>query len=461
MHPSAFDSVPLLRVDRAHPVRGDSALTSTRWRAMDDARARRRIRAAVPEVLSTHPRLASLAQERWTGCHVDACIGASCWSSNGTDARPPCDFRVPASRLSADGTSTAMSEGSAGDHAPLKNSPSSTFSFDGWLGGSTGSSGISELSGRPHRVALPVAIPGRGGYRLVGGFGRRTRAFRGGRTRTPAWRSSRTEVTLAAITASDSAPEVEYRMGDAVSPAGIRSSRTDDSLHATGMPVHLRDRRVPRCLGDAVRRTDRSPTIARRTTPCESSGLIRGLSSHRRVAGRQCDVVGVWCSRRFDRRALAVQYDPLYPRNTLRPLIPCGCMGRSGGDSRGKCDRDTASGGAPVSPARPPPRHWHLRFRTATRHQPPQPVRPRNGEHPLAKMRLGRPSSGGIAAVVQHRVPRRRRRTGRHGSAVSSRIGRSTARDSLVDATGTRCWQPAPARAHGSDTHQVERSAPG
>ena len=135
---------------RRIPVRDDfRADVDAMAAAIDDATVL--IVGSAPQypqgVIDPIPELASLAAERGTGCHVDACMGGFVlpFLERHGHAVPPWDFRVPGvTSLSADlhkygyvpkGISVIM-------HRSKELRRHQTFSFDGWLGGFYGSSGI-------------------------------------------------------------------------------------------------------------------------------------------------------------------------------------------------------------------------------------------------------------------------------------------------------------------------------
>jgi glutamate/tyrosine decarboxylase-like PLP-dependent enzyme len=202
-------------------------------------------------VIDPIAELAALAAERGTGCHVDACMGGFVlpFLERRGHALPPWDFRVPGvTSLSADlhkygyvpkGISVIM-------HRSKELRRFQTFSFDGWLGGFYGSSGI--LGTKP---GGPIAA-GWAALQYLGedGYGRLSEqavaareAFVAGVRATPGLAIvGEPEVTLAAITASGSAPDVDvFALGDELFRRGWHLDRQGppDSLHATCMPVHL------------------------------------------------------------------------------------------------------------------------------------------------------------------------------------------------------------------------------
>ena len=121
-----------------------------------------------------------------------------------------------------------------------------TFSFDGWLGGFYGSSGIlGTKPGGPIAAAwAALQFLGEDGYRRLSeaAFTARERFVAGVRATPGLAIVGEPEVTLAAITASGSAPEVDvFALGDELFRRGWHLDRQGppDSLHATCMPVHL------------------------------------------------------------------------------------------------------------------------------------------------------------------------------------------------------------------------------
>jgi glutamate/tyrosine decarboxylase-like PLP-dependent enzyme len=202
-------------------------------------------------VIDPIPELASLAAERGTGCHVDACMGGFVLpflERNGHDL-PPWDFRVPGvTSLSADlhkygyvpkGISVIM-------HRSKELRRFQTFAFDGWLGGFYGSSGIlGTKPGGPIAAAwAALQFLGEEGYCRLSedAFTARERFVAGVRATPGLGIVGEPEVTLAAITASDAGPVVDvFALGDELFGRGWHLDRQGppDSLHATCMPNHL------------------------------------------------------------------------------------------------------------------------------------------------------------------------------------------------------------------------------
>jgi sphinganine-1-phosphate aldolase len=202
-------------------------------------------------VIDPIPELAALAADHGTGCHVDACMGGFVlpFLERSGHELPPWDFRVPGvTSMSADlhkygyvpkGISVIM-------HRSKDLRRYQTFSFDGWLGGFYGSSGI--LGTKP---GGPIAAGwaalqylGEEGYRRLSGeaFAARERFVAGVRATPGLAIVGEPEVTLAAITASGDAPKVDvFALGDDLFQRGWHLDRQGppDSLHATCMPVHL------------------------------------------------------------------------------------------------------------------------------------------------------------------------------------------------------------------------------
>lgn len=202
-------------------------------------------------VIDPIPELASLAAERGTGCHVDACMGGFVLpflERTGHDV-PLWDFRVPGvTSLSADlhkygyvpkGISVIM-------HRSKELRRYQTFSFDGWLGGFYGSSGIlGTKPGGPISAAwAALQFLGEEGYCRLSqeAFTARERFVAGVRATPGLGIVGEPEVTLAAITASGSALDVDvFALADELFRRGWHLDRQGppDSLHATCMPVHL------------------------------------------------------------------------------------------------------------------------------------------------------------------------------------------------------------------------------
>ena len=202
-------------------------------------------------VIDPIPELAALAQERGVGCHVDACMGGFVLpflERSGRDV-PPWDFRVSGvTSISADlhkygyvpkGISVIM-------YRSKDLRRHQTFSFDGWLGGFYGSSGIlGTKPGGPIAAAWAAfQYLGEDGYRRLcdDAFTARERFATGVRAIPGLAIVGEPEVTLAAITASASGPHVDvYALNDELSRRGWHLDRQGppDSLHATCMPVHL------------------------------------------------------------------------------------------------------------------------------------------------------------------------------------------------------------------------------
>jgi glutamate/tyrosine decarboxylase-like PLP-dependent enzyme len=202
-------------------------------------------------VIDPIPDLASLAADRGTGCHVDACMGGFVlpFLARGGHHVPPWDFRVPGvSSLSADlhkygyvpkGISVIM-------HRSKELRRYQTFSFDGWLGGFYGSSGIlGTKPGGPIAAGwAALQFLGENGYRRLSeeAFAARERLVAGVRATPGLAIVGEPEVTLAAITASGAGPAVDvFALGDELFHRGWHLDRQGppDSLHATCMPVHL------------------------------------------------------------------------------------------------------------------------------------------------------------------------------------------------------------------------------
>jgi glutamate/tyrosine decarboxylase-like PLP-dependent enzyme len=202
-------------------------------------------------VIDPIPELAALASERRTSCHVDACMGGFVlpFLERQGHPVPPWDFRVPGvTSVSADlhkygyvpkGISVIM-------HRSKALRRHQTFSFDGWLGGFYGSSGIlGTKPGGPIAAAwAALQFLGEDGYRRFAeaAFVARER-FVAGVRRTPGLAIvGEPEVTLAAITAAGPAPAVDvFALGDELFRRGWHLDRQGppDSLHATCMPSHL------------------------------------------------------------------------------------------------------------------------------------------------------------------------------------------------------------------------------
>jgi glutamate/tyrosine decarboxylase-like PLP-dependent enzyme len=202
-------------------------------------------------VIDEIPELASLAAERGIGCHVDACMGGFVLpflERRGHDV-PAWDFRVPGvTSLSADlhkygyvpkGISVIM-------HRSKELRRYQTFSFDGWLGGFYGSSGIlGTKPGGPIAAGwAALQFLGEDGYCRLSeeAFTARERFVAGVRAIPGLTIVGEPEVTLATITASRSARDVDvFALGDELFRRGWHLDRQGppDSLHATCMPVHL------------------------------------------------------------------------------------------------------------------------------------------------------------------------------------------------------------------------------
>jgi glutamate/tyrosine decarboxylase-like PLP-dependent enzyme len=232
-------------------------------------------------VIDPIPELAALASDRGTGCHVDACMGGFVLpflERSGHDV-PPWDFRVPGvTSISADlhkygyapkGISVIM-------YRSKELRRHQTFSFDGWLGGFYGSSGVlGTKPGGPIAAAWAAfQYLGEDGYRRLCGdaFTARERLVAGVRAVPGLAIVGEPEVTLAAISASGSVPTIDvYALNDELSRRGWHLDRQGppDSLHATCMPVHLSvmdeflaDLRTAVATVTGVRTDDRSTTYA-------------------------------------------------------------------------------------------------------------------------------------------------------------------------------------------------------
>jgi glutamate/tyrosine decarboxylase-like PLP-dependent enzyme len=192
--------------------------------------------------------LAALASDRGVGCHVDACMGglALPFLAAGRHSIPPWDFRVPGvTSLSADlhkygyapkGISLIM-------YRSKELRRDQTFTFDGWLGGFYGSSGI--LGTKP---GGPIAAAwaafqhlGENGYKRLANaaFDARERLVAGVRATPGLTILGEPEVTLAAIAAD--APHVDvFAINDELARRGWQLDRQGppDSLHVTCVPVH-------------------------------------------------------------------------------------------------------------------------------------------------------------------------------------------------------------------------------
>ena len=160
---------------------------------------------------------------------------------------PPWDFRVPGvTSLSADlhkygyvpkGISVIM-------HRSKELRRYQTFSFDGWLGGFYGSSGIlGTKPGGPIAAGwAALQFLGEDGYCRLSeeAFTARERFVAGVRATPGLAIVGEPEVTLAAITASGSEVDV-FALGDGLFRRGWHLDRQGppDSLHATCMPTHL------------------------------------------------------------------------------------------------------------------------------------------------------------------------------------------------------------------------------
>jgi glutamate/tyrosine decarboxylase-like PLP-dependent enzyme len=232
-------------------------------------------------VIDPIPELAALAMERDISCHVDACMGGFVlpFLERGGREIPPWDFRVPGvTSISADlhkygyvpkGISVIM-------HRSRELRRNQTFAFDGWLGGFYGSSGI--LGTKP---GGPIAAGwaafqylGEDGYcRLCeAAFAARERFVAGVRAIPGLAIVAEPEVTIAAITASGSAPDVDvFALNDELSRRGWHLDRQGppDSLHATCVPVHLgimdeflADLRTSVAVVTGMHTDDRSTTYA-------------------------------------------------------------------------------------------------------------------------------------------------------------------------------------------------------
>jgi glutamate/tyrosine decarboxylase-like PLP-dependent enzyme len=201
-------------------------------------------------VIDPIEELAASAAAHGTACHVDACMGGFVLPFLERNGRPvpSWDFRVPGvTSISADvhkygyvpkGISVIM-------HRSKEMRRHQTFSFDGWLGGFYGSSGI--LGTKP---GGPIAA-GWATLQYLGedGFGRvadaaftaRERFVAGVRATPGLAIVGEPEVTLAAITSGGSPPNVDvFTLGDELFRRGWHLDRQGppDSLHATCMAVH-------------------------------------------------------------------------------------------------------------------------------------------------------------------------------------------------------------------------------
>jgi glutamate/tyrosine decarboxylase-like PLP-dependent enzyme len=199
-------------------------------------------------VIDPIAELAALASERGVGCHVDACMGGLTLPFLGDAGAeiPPWDFRVPGvTSLSADlhkygyapkGISLIM-------YRSKELRRDQTFTFDGWLGGFYGSSGIlGTKPGGPIAAAWAAfQYLGEEGYRRLAtaAFTTRQRLVEGVRATPGLTILGEPEVTLAAITASSDEVDV-FALNDELSRRGWQLDRQGppDSLHVTCVPVH-------------------------------------------------------------------------------------------------------------------------------------------------------------------------------------------------------------------------------
>jgi len=201
-------------------------------------------------VIDPIPELAALAMERNILCHVDACMGGFVlpFLERGGREVPPWDFRVPGvTSISADlhkygyapkGISVIM-------HRSKELRRNQTFSFDGWLGGFYGSSGIlGTKPGGPIAAAWAAfQFLGDEGYRRLceAAFSTRERFVAGVRATPGLAIVGEPEVTLAAITAAPQDQPVDvFALNDELARRGWQLDRQGppDSLHATCVPIH-------------------------------------------------------------------------------------------------------------------------------------------------------------------------------------------------------------------------------
>jgi sphinganine-1-phosphate aldolase len=192
--------------------------------------------------------LAALASSRGIGCHVDACMGGLTlpFLTDQDDPIPPWDFRVPGvTSLSADlhkygytpkGISLIM-------YRSKELRRDQTFTFDGWLGGFYGSSGVLGTKPGGPIAAAWAALQhlGEDGYRRLARAAYRTRQqlVDGVRGIPGLTILGEPEVTLAAIAATS--PDVDvFAVNDELSRRGWQLDRQGppDSLHMTCVPVH-------------------------------------------------------------------------------------------------------------------------------------------------------------------------------------------------------------------------------
>jgi glutamate/tyrosine decarboxylase-like PLP-dependent enzyme len=203
-------------------------------------------------VVDPIPSLGALAAERGVLCHVDACMGGFVlpFLERAGVAVPPWDFRVPGvTSISADlhkygyvpkGVSIIL-------HRSKALRRNQTFTFDGWLGGFYGSSGI--LGTKP---GGPIAA-GWAALQFLGEAGYRERAVAAVRARALLEAGVRAidgltivgqpELMLCAITADVSSPRAVdvFALGDELFRHGWHLDRQGppDSLHASCAPVHV------------------------------------------------------------------------------------------------------------------------------------------------------------------------------------------------------------------------------
>jgi glutamate/tyrosine decarboxylase-like PLP-dependent enzyme len=192
--------------------------------------------------------IAAVAADRGTSCHTDACMGGFVLpflERAGRDV-PPWDFRVPGvTSISADLHKYAYVPKGASVliHRSKELRRDHTFLFDGWLGGTYGSSGIlGTKPGGPIAAAwAALQLLGEDGFRaqVATAVGARERLVAGVRTVPGLDVVGEPEATMAAIWSPDGSVDV-FAVGDAVDRAGWHLDRQGppDSLHATCTPVH-------------------------------------------------------------------------------------------------------------------------------------------------------------------------------------------------------------------------------
>jgi glutamate/tyrosine decarboxylase-like PLP-dependent enzyme len=200
-------------------------------------------------VVDDIPAVAGIAVEHGISCHVDACMGGFTLPFLAMEGvfDKPFDFRVPGvTTMSADvhkygytpkGVSVIL-------HRDKISRNRQTFLFDGWLGGTYGSSGVPGTKpGGPIAAAwASFQFLGVDGFRAKAraAYDARVQLERGVRAIPGLTVVGEPEVTLCAIAAADASDVDVFAVMDALARRGWHLDRQSppDSLHASCSPQH-------------------------------------------------------------------------------------------------------------------------------------------------------------------------------------------------------------------------------